>query len=150
MLNEWVFDVRLMEQQVTRLFILFHTDTTFIDRPIDIVASPVKTLLPLFGTHRWLASSIRLSLVCLSFVRRLFVVRLSVSRVLPLALYILKGGVPLQGHRPIVTYDYSVRTNHVNASVNGFFRSCSLFSSKHDMCASAAPITEAFDTCRYR
>jgi hypothetical protein len=52
MLNEWVFDARLMEQQVTRLFILFHTDTTLIDRPIDSAASPVETLLPLFGTHR--------------------------------------------------------------------------------------------------
>jgi hypothetical protein len=132
MLNEWVYDARLMEQQVTRLFILFHTDTTFIDRPIDPVASSVETLLPLFGvTHRWLAPSIRLSLVCLSLVCRLFIVRLSVSCALPLALYILKGGVPLQAHRQIVTYDYSVRTNHVNASVNGFFRGCPLFSSKH-------------------
>jgi len=110
MLNEWV-DARLMEQQITRLFILFHTDTTFIDRPIDPVASPVETLLPFFGTHRWLAPSIRLFLVCLSLVRHLFVVHLSVSCALFLALYILKGGVPLQGHRPIVTYDYSVRTN---------------------------------------
>jgi len=51
MLNEWVFDARLIEQQITRLFILFHTDTTFIDRPIDSVASPFETLLLLFGTH---------------------------------------------------------------------------------------------------
>jgi len=53
MLNEWVFDARLMEQEVTRFFILFHTDTTLIDRPIDSVAS-----IRLFV--------IRLSLVCLS------------------------------------------------------------------------------------
>jgi len=32
---EWVFDARLMEQEVTRFFILFHTGTTLIDRPID-------------------------------------------------------------------------------------------------------------------
>jgi len=31
MLNEWVFDARLMEQEVTRFFILLHTDTTLID-----------------------------------------------------------------------------------------------------------------------
>jgi len=68
MLNvKWMgFDARLMEQQVTRLFILFHTDTSFIDRPIDSVASPVETLLPLFDSH--------LLFVCPSFVCRSFVV----------------------------------------------------------------------------
>jgi len=35
-------------------------------RPIDAVASPFETLLPLPGTHRWLAPSLRLFLVCLS------------------------------------------------------------------------------------
>jgi len=39
MLNEWVFDARLMEQEVTRFFILFLFHTTLIDRPIDSVAS---------------------------------------------------------------------------------------------------------------
>jgi hypothetical protein len=102
MLNEWVFDARLMEQEVTKFFIPLYTDTTLIDWPIDSVAS----------------------------IRLLFVVRLSVSA-LSLALYILKSGVLLQGYRPIVTYDYSLRTNHVNAGVNGFFRGCPLFSSKH-------------------
>jgi len=50
---------------------------------------------------------------------------------LSLVLYILKSGVLLQSYRPIITYDYSVRMNHVNVGVNGFFRGCSLFSSKH-------------------
>jgi len=100
MLNEWIFHARLMEQEVTRFFILFHR-TTLIDRPIDFVASV-----------------------------RLFVVPLSVSA-LSLALYILKSGVPLQGYRLIVTYDYSVRMNHVNADVNDFFRGCPLFSSEY-------------------
>jgi len=44
MLNEWVFDVRLMKQQITRLFILLHTDTIFIDRPTDPVGSSLETL----------------------------------------------------------------------------------------------------------
>jgi len=118
MLNEWVSDARLMEQQVTRLFILFHTDTTFIDRPIDPVASPFETLLPFFGTHRWLAPFIRLSLVCHSFIVR----RSSVCCALSLAPYILKSGVPLQGHWPTVTYDYSDRTNHVVLRAKGFLR----------------------------
>jgi hypothetical protein len=59
---------------------------------------------------------------------RLFVVRLSVSA-LSLALYILKSGIPLQGYRPIVTYDYSDESRH--AGVNGFFRGCPLFSSEY-------------------
>jgi hypothetical protein len=61
MLNEWVFDARLIKQEVTGFFILFHTDTTLIDGPIDPLALPVETLLPL----------VRLSFVCLSFVSRL-------------------------------------------------------------------------------
>jgi len=72
--------------EVTRSLFCF-TDTTLIDRPIDSVAS------------------IRL-FVYLS--RSLYSVRLSFF-----VLYKLKSGVPLQGCRPIVTYDYSVRTNHV-------------------------------------
>jgi hypothetical protein len=44
-----------------KLFILFHTDTTLIDTPIDPVASPVETLLP------FVVSSL---FVCLSFVSR--------------------------------------------------------------------------------
>jgi hypothetical protein len=97
MLNEWVFDARLMEQEVTRFFILFHTDTTLIDRPID----------PSFAGRDSSASA------------------------LSLALYILKSGILLQGYRPIVTYDYSIRMNHVNTGVNGFFRGCPLFSSEY-------------------
>jgi len=109
-----------MEQEVTRFFILFHADTTLIDRPIDSVASI-----------------------------RLFVVRLSISA-LSLALYILKSGVPLQGYRPIVTYDYSVRMNHVNAGVTVSFAVVLCSHPNTHMCASASPITEASDTCRYR
>jgi len=69
MLNEWVFDARLIKQ-VTRFFILFHTDTTLIDRPIDPLASPLKTLLPLVRSQ----FVVRLSSVCLSFVSRLSLV----------------------------------------------------------------------------
>jgi hypothetical protein len=93
-----------MEQEVTRFFILFHTGTTLIDRPIDPCS-----FAGLF--------------CCLSFVS-------SIPRFSP-ALYILKCGVPLQGYRPIVTYDYSIRTNHINAGVNGFLRGCPLFSSEY-------------------
>jgi len=50
MLNEWVFDARLMEQQVTRLFILLRTDTIFIDRPTD--PSLLETLWLLSCMHR--------------------------------------------------------------------------------------------------
>jgi len=113
MLNEWIFDARLMEQQVTRLFILFHTDWPCSFAGRDFSATLWSTPL----TRTFYSSVSRLSLV-----RRLFVVRLSVVCALSLALYILKSGIPLQGHRPTATYDYSVRTNHVNANVNGFFR----------------------------
>jgi len=44
--------------------------------------------------------------------------------------YISTSGMPLQGHRPTVTYDYSARTYHVNTSFNGFPRGCLLFSFK--------------------
>jgi len=36
MLNEWVFDARLVKQDVTRFSILFHIDTTVIDSDIVI------------------------------------------------------------------------------------------------------------------
>jgi len=58
------------------------TDTTLTDRPIDSVASPFETLLPLFGTYRWLTPSIHLLLVC-----RLFFVRLSVVSCLSSFIY---------------------------------------------------------------
>jgi len=56
----------LIKQEVTGFFILFITDTTLIDRPIDPSASPVETLLPLVRSQ----FVIRLSLVFLSFVSR--------------------------------------------------------------------------------
>jgi len=70
MLNvKWMGFRRQVDGTTSKKTILFHTDTTFIDRPIDSVASPFETLLQLFGcTHRWLAPSIRLSLVYRSFV----------------------------------------------------------------------------------
>jgi len=37
----------LIKQQVTRFFILFNTNTTLIDRPIDLSVLPVEILLPL-------------------------------------------------------------------------------------------------------
>jgi len=61
----------LIKQEVTGFFILFHTDTTLIDRPIDPLASPVKTPLPLVRSQfvvRLLSYVSRFSLVCLSFV----------------------------------------------------------------------------------
>jgi len=58
------------------------TDTTLTDRPINSVASPFETLLPLFGTYRWLTPSIHLLLVC-----RLFFVRLSVVSCLSSFIY---------------------------------------------------------------
>jgi hypothetical protein len=61
----------LIKQEVTGFFILFHTDTTLIDRPIDPLASPVETLLPLIRSQ----FVVRLSFVCLSFFYRLSLVR---------------------------------------------------------------------------
>jgi len=135
MLNEWVFDARLMEQQVTGLFILFHTNTTFIDRPTDsvalrdsdhslVLASSVRpsfvrccVLCPMFYVPTTLTPSSIVYIVYCSFV---------VFCVPSVALYILKSGVPFQGYRPIVTYDYSVRTNHVVPRIKGFLRNCPL------------------------
>jgi len=106
MLNEWVFDARLMEQQVTGLFILFHTNTTFIDRPTDsvalrdsdhslVLASSVRpsfvrccVLCPMFYVPTTLTPSSIVYIVYCSFV---------VFCVPSVALYILKSGVPFQG-----------------------------------------------------
>jgi hypothetical protein len=89
-----------MEQEVTRFFNIFHTGTTLIDRPIDPCS-----FAGLFCCSSFVSSVVRRS----SFVPRL-----------SLALYILKTA----SHRVIGTYDYSIRTNHVNADVNGFLRGC--------------------------
>jgi len=143
LLNEWVFDARLMEKQVTRLFILPHTDTTFIDRPTDSVTSPFETLWRLSVTHSFshhllacLSSVVRPSLsvrrfLSLSLLLLLFVSLSStsstVSRLLSVALYILKSGVPFHDYRPIVIYHYSVRTKHVAPRTKGFLHKCPLY-----------------------
>jgi len=61
----------LIKQEVTGFLILFNTDTILIDRPIDLLASPVETLLPLVRSQ----FVVRLSFVCLSFIYRLSLVR---------------------------------------------------------------------------
>jgi hypothetical protein len=97
-------------------------DTTLIDRPTDHIASPVETLLPLFGTHRWLAPSIRLSLDCCSFVVCFSFIYLS---------FIYHKRHPTSGSsadRHIWLFGpYESR----HTSVNGFPRGCLLFSSKY-------------------
>jgi len=62
---------RLVDKTRSNRIILFHTDTTLIDRPIDSLASPVETLLPLVRNQ----FVVRLSFVCLSFFYRLSLVR---------------------------------------------------------------------------
>jgi len=93
MLNEWVFDARLMEQEVTRFFIPFHTDTILIDRPIDPVASPLETLLPLVRSQ----FVVRLSLVYFSFVSHMsFVlirIRIRARRFLRLQSFLIHAAI---------------------------------------------------------
>jgi len=149
MLNiKWIGFRRQVEQQVTRLFILFHntTDTTFIDKPID--PSPVEILLSLSGTHRWLAPSIRLS----SFVTRSsFVRRSSVCFLCPTSrpLYIKRwrptSGSSADHHIWLFDPDES----HQRECQWFLSRLSFIFIQTHT-CATASSITEAFNTCRYR
>jgi len=93
-----------MEQEVTRFFILFHTGTTLIDRPIDSCS------------FAGLLFVVRLSLVCLC----------SVSR----SLYTKKRRPTsgLSANRHIWLFDPD-ESRH--AGVNGFLRGCPLFSSEY-------------------
>jgi len=45
-LYERVLDIWLIKQKITGFFIIFNTNTTFIDRPIDLSVLPVQILLP--------------------------------------------------------------------------------------------------------
>jgi len=87
MLNEWVFDARLMEQEVERSFILFHRYNSC--RPIGRLTLKLRrlrlsyrSLVHIVGSHLLLVSSTSaLLFVCSSAVLLLssFVVHLSAS-----------------------------------------------------------------------
>jgi hypothetical protein len=78
----------LIKQEVTGFLILFNTDTTLIDRPIDLLASPHETLLPLVHSQ----FVIRLSFVCLSFIYRLqsFLINTVNNSIYTTVVYILR------------------------------------------------------------
>jgi len=86
--------LRLIEQQITRLFILLHIDTIFIDRPADFIISPLETVRLLWYAT-FLVPSVRLSLVYRSSIVRLPSFGLSVFRLSIVlsfvVLYILKA-----------------------------------------------------------
>jgi len=73
----------------TRDSLFCFTGTTLADRPIDSKASPFETLLPLPGTHRWLAPSPRLFYVCSSSPLHLFYVCRLSSSVCPTSVLLL-------------------------------------------------------------
>jgi hypothetical protein len=119
MLNEWVFDARLMEQQVTRPFILLQKDTIFIDRLTDSVASPFEALWLHSGTHSFshplfvgLSSAVRPSpsVHRLPPISTTFTILLLLSTLAPYALSSLYPRVmPHQSSQPIATYYHRSR-----------------------------------------
>jgi len=141
MLNKWVFDARLMEQEVVRFFILFHQYNFYrqADWPCSFAVRDSLTAPWYAPLTRTFSSSVPLLFVCSSvplflcssallFVCsssvHLSLLRLSLLRLSLLRLFIClfcsvrrllytRSGVSLQGHRPIVTCRFdSVRSNH--------------------------------------
>jgi len=108
MLNESVFDTRLMNNK--------SQDSLFCFTPIQ--------RLSIDRLNLQLRRSMEVSLTMVYTVSR--TIYSPVSRLLSVALYILKSGVAFQNYRPVFTYHYSDRTKHVVLRTRCFLRNCPL------------------------